>query len=410
MAMNFNTPNEGIAATMAAAMRSGDEAEQTAAWAQFNESVCQRILSDFEDVVASQDANILTQRGYRQLTSKETKFYQALADALKTKNPEQAFTDILGEDIEDDLMPETIIEDVYKNLQEEHPLLAKVNFTYVKYATKWILSDHTRQKAIWGTITDEITKEITSGFKVVEVKQSKLSAFACVEKGMLDLGPVFLDAYIRTVLSEAMLCGLEYGIVSGTGVDEPIGIIRDIHKGVNYSTEDGYPEKEAVELTSFDPVTYGIILCKLAKTEDGHLRRFDKVQLLCNQVDYLTKVMPASTVLTPDGKYVNNVFPFPTEPIITNELEDGEIVLGLLDEYDVFVGGEKGGAIEFSDDYKFVEDMRYFKVKQYGTGRAFDNTSFVKCDITKLQPTYLTVNAIAGGAASAASGDETESV
>ena len=422
MAVNIKKPNEAIAATMAAAMRGeATEAEQVEAWSQFHSSIAAQIMADFEEVKQSNDSAILVNRGYRQLTTAETAFYQKITSAMKAPNPKQAFADILGEDIEADIMPETIIEDVYKHLQEEHPLLAKVNFTYVKFATKWILNDHTRQKAIWGTITDEITKEITSGFKVINVNQSKLSAFAFIEKGMLDLGPVFLDAYIRAVLEEAMLCGLEYGIVSGTGVDEPTGAIRDIHEGVSFSTTDGFPEKTAVKLTKADPVSYGALLAKIAKTEGGHMRKFDKVQLLCNMVDYLTKIMPASTALTADGRYVNGLFPFPTEVILTNELPEGTALIGLLSEYDVLIGGEKNGVIEFSDEFKFLQDLRYFKVKQYGTGRAFDNTSFVKVDISELVPTYITVNALTPEKAAGAQttpanpttpsgGDETPSV
>ena len=397
MTVRINDNNAEIAATMAAAMRSDDPEVQAAAWAQFHQSLTERLMADFEEVKQSNDSAILVQRGYRQLTTAETQWYQKLADAMRSANPKQAFVDIIGEDIEAEIMPETIIEDVYRNLQEEHPLLQRVNFTYVKYATKWILNDHTATKAVWGKITDEITKQITSGFKVVAVNQSKLSAFAFIEKGMLDLGPTFLDAYVRAVLSEAMYCGLEYGIVAGTGVDEPIGIIRDIHEGVTVSTTDGYPKKTAVAVTKFDPASYGALLAQLAETEDGHKRSFAGVALLCNQKDYLTKIMPASTALTEDGRYVTGLFPFPTEVIITNEMADNEAAIGLLDEYDVLVGGEQNGVIEFSDEFKFVEDLRYFKVKQYATGRAFDNTSFILLNIQNLEPTYITVSALVSG-------------
>ena len=397
MTVRINDNNAEIAATMAAAMRSDDPEVQAAAWAQFHQSLTERLMADFEEVKQSNDSAILVQRGYRQLTTAETQWYQKLADAMRSANPKQAFVDIIGEDIEAEVMPETIIEDVYRNLQEEHPLLQRVNFTYVKYATKWILNDHTATKAVWGKITDEITKQITSGFKVVAVNQSKLSAFAFIEKGMLDLGPTFLDAYVRAVLSEAMYCGLEYGIVAGTGVDEPIGIIRDIHEGVTVSTTDGYPKKTAVAVTKFDPASYGALLAQLAETEDGHKRSFAGVALLCNQKDYLTKIMPASTALTEDGRYVTGLFPFPTEVIITNAMADNEAAIGLLDEYDVLVGGEQNGVIEFSDEFKFVEDLRYFKVKQYATGRAFDNTSFILLNIQNLEPTYITVSALVSG-------------
>lgn len=373
------------------AMKSGNEAEIQQAWQAFHKSVADQIMSDFEDVQQSNDAAILAQRGYRQLTSKETKWYQKLIGALKSNDPKQAFTSIIGTDNEDDLMPTTIIEDVYKNLEEEHPLIGKVSFQYVGYITKWILNDHTAQTAVWGQITDAITKEITSAFRVVDVNQNKLSAYAFIERGMLDLGPTFLDGYIRKVLQEAMLGGLEYGIVMGTGKDEPVGLIRDIHAGVSYSTETGYPAKSKVAVTSFAPAEYGALVAQLSETEKGKKRKLGTVTLICNQTDYLTKIMPATTVLNTNGEYVNNLFPFPTEVIISNALADGDAVLAILEEYGLFVGGEKNGVIEYSDEFKFLDDMRYFKIKQYATGQAFDNTSALYLNIENIDPAYITV-------------------
>lgn len=376
---------------LVAAMTSGDETKIAEAWEALHDSIASQIKADFEDLQASHDAAVLAQRGYRQLTSKETKWYQKVISALKSNDPKQAFTAIIGSDNEEDLMPTTIIEDVYKNLQEEHPLLKAINFQYVGYITKWILNDHSAQNAKWGKITDEIVKEITSSFKVVDVDQNKLSAYAIIELGMLDLGPTFLDGYIRAVLKEAIMAGLEIAIVKGSGVNEPIGLVKDIHEGVSYSSSTGYPDKKKTPITGFTPEKYGAVLATLAVTESGHKRKFTKVGLICNQIDYLTKVMPATTVLNGNGSYVNNLFPFPTEVYISNALKDGEAVLFLGEEYFMGMGGSKNGVIEYSDEYKFLEDQRVFKVKQYGAGRAFDNTSAVFLDISGLKPAYITV-------------------
>ena len=376
---------------IAEAMNSGDETRVQQAWADFHASIAEQVKADFAEVQESNDAAILAQRGYRQLTAKETKWYQKVIEALKSNNPKQAFTAIIGSDNEDDLMPTTIIEDVYKNLKEEHPLLKAINFQNVKYAVKWVLNDHSTQTAVWGAITDEIAKEITSQFKTVDIKQNKLSAYAVIEKGMLDLGPTFLDAYLRTVLAESMLLGCEKAIYGGTGVNQPVGLIKNISKGVSYNSETGYPNKEAVPLKSFSPADYGAVLATLAVTEDGKKRKFTKVGLICNMVDYLTKVMPATTVLNSNGTYVNNLFPFPTEVFICNEADTGKAVVFLPEEYFFGMGGDKAGVIEYSDDYKFLEDQRVFKVKQYGTGRAYDNTCAVYLDISNLDPAYITV-------------------
>lgn len=375
------------------AMKSGDEEQIKQAWAGFHDSVAQQVIADFKEFQETNDKAILVQRGYRQLTSKETKWYNKLIDALSGADWKQKFTSIIGGENEEDLMPTTIIEDVYKNLQEDHPLLSRINFQYTGYITKWILHDHTVQTAVWGPITEAIAKEITSAFQVVSVNQNKLSAYAVIELSMLELGPTFLDGYIRAVLKEALAGGLEYGIIKGTGNNEPIGLVRDIHKGVAFS--EGYPEKDASNgkftVTSFAPAEYGKLLANLAKTEKKNTRKFTQVQLIVNQTDYLTKIMPATTVLSTQGTYARDLFPFPTEVIISNALNDGEAVLCLLDEYSLFAGGQKNGTIEYSDEFKFLDDQRYFKIKQHATGRAFDNTSALLLDISGLEPAYITV-------------------
>lgn len=376
---------------MVTAMKSGDENKIKEAWEAMHNSIADTIKADFADLQESHDAAVLAQRGYRQLTSKENKWYQKVISALKSTDPKQAFTAIIGSDKEEDLMPTTIIEDVYKNLQEDHELLKAINFNAVGYTTKWILNDHATQTAVWGDITEEIKKEITSAFEVIDVDQFKLSAFAVIELGMLDLGPAFLDGYIRQCLYEALAAGLELAIVSGTGAKQPTGLIRDIHKGVSFSTTDGYPLKTKIPVTSFAPAEYGALVAQLAKTEKGKKRKFTEVCLICNQNDYLTKVMPATTVLNANGVYVNDLFPVPTKVFVSNALEDGQAVLFLKDEYFMGIGGSKNGVIEYSDEYKFVEDQRVFKIKQYGTGRAFDNTSALFLDISGLEPAYITV-------------------
>lgn len=373
------------------AMKSGDEKQIQQAWGEFHTSVVESVRKDFEEIQDSHDAAVLAQRGYRQLTSKEVKWYEKVITAMRSVDPKQAFTAIIGSENEDDLMPTTIIEDVYKNLKEEYPLLGAIRFQYVGYITKWILNDHAAQTAVWGTITDEIVKEITSSFKVIDVAQNKLSAYAIIEQGMLDLGPVFLDGYIRAVLTEAIMSGLELAIVGGTGVNEPVGLIKDIHEGVSYSSTTGYPDKALETVTDFTPVNYGALVAKMAVTEKGRKRKINEVALICNQADYLTKVMPATTVLNANGVYVNNLFPVPTKVYVSNALDDGKAVMFLPEEYFLGMGGAKNGVIEYSDEYKFLEDQRVFKVKQYGAGRAFDNTSALYLDISKLEPAYITV-------------------
>lgn len=387
----FKIANNQVFAAIVQAMKDGDENAMQKAWEEFHDSICAKVLADHAELQATNDVAILSERGYRQLTSGETKWYQKVIGALKSSDPKQAFVNIINSDQEEDLMPTTIIEDVYKNLRDTHPLLGAIDFQYVGYITKWILNDHSVQKAVWGSINSEIVKEITSAFKTIDIEQNKLSAYAIIENDMLDLGPTFLDAYIRACLEEALAAGLIYGIIDGTGKNEPIGLTRDIHEGVEVNSSTGYPRKTAEKVVDFTPANYGALIAKMAINEAGKPKTFAKVGLVCNLTDYLTKIMPASTVLTPNGTYARDVFPFPTTVYVENALDTGEALLFVEKEYSCFMGGNKKGVIEVSDEYKFLEDQTAFKIKQHGTGRAVDNTSALLLDISDVEPAYLTV-------------------
>ncbi len=373
------------AAKLQAAFGSGDAEQAKAGFEAFGNAIAASVQADFESAHGNKD--ILIQRGFRVLTSEEENYYQKVIEAGQTAKTVQAMNGMI--DVLE--VPATIIEDVYKDLRENHPLLARINFVSVAYMTKWILNDATVDAAVWGTVGSEITKKIEGAFKVVDLTQNKLSAYAMIEKDMLDLGPAFIDAYIRAFLQEAIYLAVEKGIICGNGLNCPIGMDRDVHDGVSVSTSTGYPQKTAVALKSFAPVDYGPILAKLAQTEKGNARTFDEVTLICNQVDYLSKVMPATTVLGANGVYAKDVFPFPTEVIRSSAVETGKAILVLPEEYFFGIGTSKTGVIEYSDDVKFLEDMRVFKIKMHGAGRATDDTVALLLDISNMEPAYVTV-------------------
>ena len=356
----------------------------------FNElagSIQQVVLKEYEQAIQSNDANVLAQRGLRQLTSDENKYYNALIDAMKQKNVKQALTDL------EVVMPRTIIDDVFDDLTTEHPLLDAIDFQNAGAVTEWLLNANPDQLATWSPLCAEIVKELTSGFKKIDLQQNKLSAFIPVCKAMLDLGPVWMDRYVRTILSEALYLGLEDGILNGKGqtanLHEPIGMRKDMTKAVDPST--GYADKDKVVMSALDPTTYGEILVGLAETENGKARTVDSVILVVNPKDYLTKVMPATTPRTTDGTYTHNVFPFPTTVIQSARVAQGEAIMGLGKRYLMAAGTGKSGKIDYSDEYHFLEDERVYLTKFYGHGQPKDNNSFMLLDISNLKPTIQKV-------------------
>lgn len=386
-----NQEMEAFRQKLAETVKNGDTDAVAQAFGEFAANIQQQIIGEAQAYMQRTDDSILSARGVRQLTSDESKYYQSVIDAMRSATPMQALSEL------DVVMPKTTIDAVFQDLTDNHPLLNAINFQNTSGLVEMIVNTHPKQLATWSPLTAEIVKELTSGFKKVSMSMHKLSAFLPVAKAMLDLGPVWLDRYVRTILTEALSLGLEEGIINGTGKDMPIGMNRQVGEGVTV-TDGVYPEKNTVALTSLDPVTYGALLSGMTQTPNGHVRTVNNVIMVVNPSDYLTKVMPATTVRTTSGTFVNDVFPFPTTVIQSVQIPAGRAVIGLADRYFMGIGTGKSGKLEYSDEYRFLEDERVYLVKLYGHGEPLDNNAFVYADISGLKPTVqeVVVNEVKG--------------
>lgn len=367
-------------------VKDGDEEGFSQAFVQYTDILQEAVMAEAKGLIQAADNQILAGRGVRALTSEENKFYQKLSEVMKSSNPKQA----IAEAEMDLVLPETVINSVFEDLTEEHPLLNSVNFMPTSVLVEMLVNKQdNRQLAQWGKLTDAIVKELAAGFEKINLSQTKLSAFIPVAKAMIDLGPQWLDRYVRTILSEAIANGLEYGIINGTGVDEPCGMRRDPNSALD--PVDGYSLLTLGTLDTISPESYGALIADLSKTKDGLNRKITSVIMVCNPVDYLGKVMPATTFQRPDGTWANDIFPFPTTPIQSAYVPENEVVLGIGRRYFMGLGTSKGGKIEYSDQYHFLEDERIYLTKLYGNGRPLDSVSFLRLDITNLEryiPTY----------------------
>lgn len=364
------------------AMQSGDETAMATAFSDFAESVQRSVVEEARELAQVVDANVLAARGVRQLTSDEREFYQGIVKASRSGNPKQALVDI------DKAMPQTIIDTVIDDIKANHPLLDAVDFVNTNGAIRMILNADDVDLATWDALNTAISKELAGKIELIDVSFAKLSAYIPVAKDMLDLGPAWLDNYVRLILAEALAAGLENGIVNGTGKNQPIGMTKDLDGSV---TQGVYPDKTKVTLSSLDPVEYCGVIAPLANKPNGGYRAVPEVMLLVNPVDYIQKVLPATTVRAADGTYKNNIFPYPTRVIQTSALTSGNAVIGLVNKYFMGVGAGKSGTLEYSDEYQFLEDTRVYLTKLHGNGRPKDNNSFIYLDISGLKPANLKV-------------------
>lgn len=374
--------NTQLMQALSQALKDDDQEAMASAFTQFANGVQERIMEEYGDLRQSQDTAVLASRGIRQLTSDERAFYQAWIDSAKAPNPQQALIDIQK------AMPETIIDSVIEDMQEAHPLLSAIDFINCQGAIKMIVNADNIDLATWDALTTAIATELAGKIDTMDMTLAKLSAFIPVAKDMLALGPVWLDNYVRIILSEASAGGLEKGILKGSGKNQPIGMCKDLDGAV---TQGVYADKTKVKLTTLEPVEYCAAVAPLAKKPLGGYRTVPEVMLVVNPVDYIQKVLPSSTVRATDGTYKNNVFPYPTKVVQSAVLDEGEGIMGLAKKYFMGIGAGSSGKIEYSDEYQFLEDNRVYITKMYGMGRPKDNNAFQYLDITGLKPMPLKV-------------------
>lgn len=404
MTKSLEDSKKEFRAAYSSAMQEGSEQKMIACLESYSENVCAAMLQEAQSLSVAQrnDAAVLSARGVRQLTNEETAYYKALTAAMRTdvSGVKNALTDISV------TMPETIIDQVMQDVKSNFELLDAIDFVNSSYMTSWIYNKQGVQTAKWGAIGSAVTKELSGAFGKISVTTCKLTAYMAISQDYLDLGAPWLDRYVRAILTEAAGTAMEAAIVNGAGnadsADCPVGMNRDLDNG---STDGSsglttYPKKTATKVTSLDPATYGAIMAKLAKTRTGRNRKVADVILVCNPEDYFTKIMPATTYMTPSGGYVSNVLPFPTRIIQSEGCTKGEAVVGLGKQYIGLLGaGSKKGVITYDDSTQFLEDNRVYKIRLLGNGRPKDNTSFVLLDISKLAPlTYKIVQESTGEA------------
>lgn len=384
------------AQTLGNAFAKGDENEIKQAFISYSQALRTEIMNEANGAYAQGDRAVMIARGSHELTNEETKYYQKVISCMQSEDPKQ---ELANANIK---MPETVIDRVFDDLKKEHPLLNEIDFINTNADIKILVNRHNNQLAVWSKLNAEIVKEIESDFAIIDTGLYKLSAFLPVAKDMLELGPKWIDRYVRVILTEALSLGLEDAIINGDGKDRPIGMTRQVGDDVTV-TGGVYPLKTKIAISDLTPKTYGGLIAQLT---DSGKRDVKNVVLLVNPVDYYSKVMPATTVLTPSGQYANNVFPYPTKVIQSTQVTSGEIVLGCGKRYFMSAGLSKGGKIEQSDHAHFLEDERLYLIKCHANGMPLNACDFLRIDISALEALSFTVNAnglvtpVADGAAS----------
>lgn len=371
--------NFKIVQKLSEAMQAGDADAAAEAIQELHDSVATRIEQEFEQYGNVTDMMVLQSRGLRALTSEENAWYQKFIAAAKSGAKQEIAN------LTDHMVP-TIFDRVIEDMRKAHPLLGAIEINNAAGAVRMVMNAKQMRSLLgsWGPITSAITAQVQGAIRFIDINHNKYTAFFLIPKDFVrfnfGFAPMWVDAYIRNILSETVAFGLEKAIVTGDGDGQPTGLAFDVSAQVNNK----YSEKDAVEITTWDDYR-DAIADNLLLDANGDYRTISEVLMVVNPVDYIKKIRPATQVITQAGiqNMINRAFP--TNVVQSPFVTAGTAKVGIAENYFAAINGGQSGIIEYSDEYQFLEDNRVYTTRVYGNGRPVDNVSFLNLDISGLE-------------------------
>lgn len=330
------------------------------------EDLTEKITAEARD--HAMDNQVLLARGNHVLTSEEMAFYNKVVE-------DGGFND-------ESILPESVQERVFEGLVKDRPLLQAIGLQDLGAVTKFIYSDPTLAYA-WKEIFGDITGQVNAAFRDEKITQLKLTAFGAIPNDMLELGPVWVDRYMVTLLIESLGAGLEYGLVNGRGPaqDEPVGLLKDVNPETGAVTD-----KESSGTLTFAPSERGEVvvgelygvLANLSTDADGEYRKvLNKVVMVVNPIDLLA-VNARHTIQNDTGTFVTNL-PYNLQVVDSEEIPVGKALFFVKGEYIAAIAG--GYKLKKFDQTLAIEDATLYTIKRFANGRPKDNKAAVVYDL-----------------------------
>lgn len=346
-----------------------------------SEDKASQIQAEYEELKHITDSSILASRGVHTLTSKEIEYYNEVTKA-------EGFN-------VDTIMPETIIERVFEGIVEERPLLKLINF--LPYAGKnKIIRGRRVGKAVWGPLHRDLEGELDAEFGTTTNAIHSLTAFFVISNDTLDLGPKWVDRFVRLCLQEVTAEALEEAVVKGTGNNQPIGLVKDLDGAV---VGGNYPDKTAAgTLTLANPETmieeftsllkdFTEYTDKIDSTDTGVVkyRNVDgKLKLLVHPSNYLDITARAMT-MNLDGNYVKSLPHIRVEDIEQSVFAPKDKVIAFLPkEYDASIS--HNNRIYVYKETLAMSRATLYAVDMFADGRPMNNEMSRVYDLELAEP------------------------
>ncbi|MEI2313116.1 phage major capsid protein [Bacillus nitratireducens] len=346
------------------------EQEQSTAFENFFDAMQTDVVNTVRNQVNDEmlDRSILQQRGQNVLTAAETKFFNAVVQ-------EGGFKD-------GSILPVTTQERVFEDLVKEHPLLNALGLQDLGAVTKFIYSDATKAYA-WGELFGEIRGQVNAAFREEKIGQLKLTAFAAIPNDMLELGPEWVERYVRTLLVESYSVGLEFGFVNGGGsvAHQPVGLMKDVNP-----TTGAVTDKKSSGTLTFAPSQFGEVVAgelyevvkALSTDAKGKSRKvLNNIVMVVNPVDSIG-VQARNTIQTATGQWVM-ALPYNIQTAESEEVPVGKALFFVKGQYLAAIAG--GYKLKKFDQTLAIEDATLYTIKQFANGKPKDNKAALMYDL-----------------------------
>jgi len=344
----------------AKATKEGTQEEQSEALSNMLEALANDVQGDILSEVNTQmaDNTVLQSRGQNVLTNEEYKFFNAVVEEGGFK--------------EEDTLPKTTQERVFKDITESHPLLQAIGIQNLGGVTEFIYSDP-EGAAVWGDLFGGIQGQLNTSFRKERITQSKLTAFIPISNDMLQLGPTWIERYVRTIIVEALKVGLEKGYVAGSGQGQPIGLLKNVNADTG-----AVSNKTAAGTLTFKPgrTTINELKGVVEKLSTRHVNGEKKIRNVAGKVVMVVNpfdsfsIQANSTTQNANGVYVTSL-PFNPRQVTSQFVPQGKALFFVQGEYIAAVGS--GRQIKKFDQTLAMEDATLYTAKQYATGKPLDN-------------------------------------
>lgn len=341
--------------------------------AESNQALISQIMQEAER--AEYDKEYKKQLGIRtKFSEAETKFYNMLKSGARMS--------VTANQI--DILPSEILDHTLDDVRTEYPIMDLISFAPAN-VKRWLTGSKSGAAA-WGTLIGSITQEISATLTTINLELGKLSAFCLIPKAIRDLEIGYVERYFRSVLKESMYDGIVAGYLSGTGVEEPIGILKKVD---DFNSNGTAKAKSKVStLTGFSPAQLAPVITTLS---NGGKRAVGQLYLIANPSDVATYVNPALYGDSISGGYISKSF-MPITVIQEPNMAAGTAAITMNGYYTMGFSGLK---IDEYKETKAIEDCDTLIAKIYGNGRAFDNNTayiFNPTNLVAYVPTVATVS------------------